>query len=193
MRSKAHPFPKRTAAFCAVAAAIWLWPGAPAFAQSGAEEIGSLRNARIAMPVSDKKTELTYFAGSLSKEELAELAKLAPNLRIVTGLSAADALARAEEAHGVDARYATREFLAKAKNLVWVQAMSAGVERLLALEPLVKNDRIVLTNQRGAMARRSRSRHGDAAFTHPRSAISRGEPGEKGVGPRGIRAYANRT
>jgi phosphoglycerate dehydrogenase-like enzyme len=148
MPSTAHPFLKRTAAFCAVAAAILLWPGAPAFAQSGAEEIGSLRNAKIAIPVSDKKTELTYFAGSLSKEELAELAKLAPNLRIVTGLSAADALARAEEAHGVDARYVTREFLAKAKNLVWVQAMNAGVERLVAVEPLVKNERIVLTNHR---------------------------------------------
>ena len=158
MRSKVHPFLKRTAAFCAVAAAIWLSPAAPAFAQSGAEEIGSLRNARIAIPVPDKKTELTYFAGPLSKKELAELAKLAPNLRIVTGLSAADALARAEEAHGVDARYATREFLAKAENLVWVQAMSAGVDRFSTLEPLMKNERIVLTNQRGA--------HGPAIADH---------------------------
>jgi phosphoglycerate dehydrogenase-like enzyme len=148
MPSNAQTFLKRSAAFCAVAAAIWLSPMLPALAQSGAEEIGSLRNAKIAIAVSDKKTELTYFAGSLSKEELAELAKLAPNLRIVTGLSPADAVARAEEAHGVEARYATREFLAKAKNLVWVQAMSAGVERLIALEPLVRNDRIVLTNHR---------------------------------------------
>ncbi|CAN5649764.1 D-2-hydroxyacid dehydrogenase [soil metagenome] len=160
MRSKDHPFPKRTAgkAFGVLSAAIWLWAAAPAFAQSGAEEIGSLRNARVAIPVSDKKTELTYFAGSPSKEELAELAKLAPNLRIVTGLSPADALARAEEAHGVEGRYATHDFLAKAKNLVWVQAMSAGVERFLALEPLAKNERIVLTNQRGV--------HGPAIADH---------------------------
>ncbi len=158
MRSKTHFFPKRTVAFCAVAAAIWLWPVAPAFARSGVEEIGSLRNAKIALPVPDKKTELTYFADSFSKEELAELAKLAPNLRIVTGLSPAEALARAEEAHGVEAGYATREFLAKAKNLVWVQAMSAGVDRLTALEPLVKNERIVLTNHRGV--------HGPAIADH---------------------------
>src|SRR5262245_8346225 len=67
-----------------------------------AEEIGSLRNARVAVPLTDKKTELTYFTGSMSSSELEELRKIAPNLRIVTGLSAAQALARAEEAHGVE-------------------------------------------------------------------------------------------
>lgn len=127
-------------------------------AGAGAEEIGSLRNAKVAIPVTDKKTELTYFAGSMSKEELAELAKIAPNLKVVTGLKPADALARAEEAHGVDSKFATAEFLAKAKNLAWVQVMSAGVDGVIKNEALVKNDKIVLTNHRGV--------HGPAIADH---------------------------
>ncbi len=125
---------------------------------AGAEEIGSLRHARVAIPVTDKKAELTYFAGSISKEELAELKEIAPNLKIVTGLKPEEALARAEEAHGVESRYATPEFLAKAKNLVWVQAMSAGVDGLISNEALVKNEKIVLTNHRGV--------HGPAIADH---------------------------
>ncbi len=128
------------------------------FAQTAAEEIGSRRNAKVAVPVTDGTPELTYFAGSMSPEELAELREIAPNLRIITGLSQAEALARAEEAHGVESRYATREFIAKATNLAWVQAMSAGVEGLIANEALVQNERIVLTNHRGV--------HGPAIADH---------------------------
>ncbi len=125
---------------------------------ASAEEIGSLRNARVAVPLADRKTELTYFAESMSPEDLEELRKIAPNLRIVPGLSAAQALARAEEAHGVDERYATPEFIQKAKNLAWVQTMSAGVDRVLRNESLVANGRIVLTNHRGV--------HGPAIADH---------------------------
>ncbi|MBI4625952.1 MAG: D-2-hydroxyacid dehydrogenase [Verrucomicrobia bacterium] len=118
-------------------------------AQSVAEEIGSLRNARVAIKMPAQKIELTYFAGSISAADQAELARLAPNVRIVTGLTRETALARAGEAHGIDGRFATPEFLARAPKLVWVQVMSAGVDRFVGIEPLVKNDAIVLTNFRG--------------------------------------------
>ncbi|WP_437203010.1 D-2-hydroxyacid dehydrogenase [Planctomicrobium sp. SH664] len=128
---------------------------APASAQAKpsqqdlAEEIGSLRNARVAIPTDGGKVEVTYFASSLSDSEVKKLKELAPNVRIVTGLNAAAALARAGEAHGIDARYATPEFLAKADKLVWIQVPSAGVERFATMEPLASNDKIVLTNFRG--------------------------------------------
>lgn len=127
-------------------------------AQSVAEEIGSLRNARVAIPMTAEKRELTFFAGSMSKADREELKRLAPNVRIVTGLSPAEALKRAEEAHAIDARFCTPEFLARAKNLAWVQAMSAGVDRYITIEPLVENDYIVLTNFRGV--------HGPAIADH---------------------------
>lgn len=144
--------------FSLLFAAACLTPCWQAVAQADADEIGSLRNARVAIPVAGPKPELTYFSSRLSPEELAELEQLAPNLRIVTGLSPAEALERAEEAHGVESRYATPEFLKKARNLAWVQAMSAGVDGLIKNEALVKNDRIVLTNHRGV--------HGPAIADH---------------------------
>src|SRR6185436_13830427 len=109
---------------------------------SQAEEIGSSRNARVAFAVTNNKVELTFFASEMDAEGSAELQKVAPNVRIVTGLSRDQALARAGEAHGVDARYATADFLRNAPKLVWVQAMSAGVDRYVGLEPLMKNDAI---------------------------------------------------
>jgi len=117
--------------------------------QETAEEIGSLRNAKVAFPMGDQRSTVTFFAGGMSEATRAELSKIAPNVKIVTGLSAAEALARAEEAHGIDVRYANPEFLARAKNLVWIQAMSAGVERLVSMDAVVQNDSIVLTNFRG--------------------------------------------
>jgi phosphoglycerate dehydrogenase-like enzyme len=125
-------------------------------ASSAGEEFGSLRNARVALE--RPNGTLTYFAGTLDRERLDELATLAPNVRVVAGLSREQALERAVEAHGVDARFATPEFLARATNLVWVQAMSAGVDRYMSLAPLVENERLVLTNQRGA--------HGPAIADH---------------------------
>src|SRR5690606_25533900 len=127
-------------------------------AETPAEAVGSLRHARVAKVLEAPGTPVTYFAGSLSQAELADLAPAAPSLRGVSGLSQAEALARAEEAHGVDARYATPEFLGKAKNLAWVQAMSAGVEGLLQNSALAENERLVLTNHRGV--------HGPAIADH---------------------------
>lgn len=158
--------PRRRSSSRSVTCARWLSLGAtcalltslPLAAETLAEAVGSLRNARIAKVLEAPDARITYFAGSLSQQELSELAKLAPNLQIVTGLSQREAIARAEEAHGIDARYATPEFLNKAKNLVWVQAMSAGVEGLLQNKALVANDRLVLTNHRGV--------HGPAIADH---------------------------
>ena len=123
-----------------------------------AEELGSLRNAKVAIPVPDKALELTYFAGSIPSSDLVELKRNAPNVKIITGLSNKEALARAEEAHGIDARFASPEFLAKATNLRWVAVQSAGEDRYLSLKPLMENDDIVLSNFRGI--------HGPAIADH---------------------------
>ncbi|MEY4939367.1 MAG: hypothetical protein RIQ93_1102 [Verrucomicrobiota bacterium] len=133
-------------------------PSQKGAAQESAEEIGSLRNAKVAIPMTRGKTELTYFAGSLTDAQRAELAKLAPNVKIVNGLTPAAALARAGEAQGIDSRFATADFIKGAPKLAWIQAMMAGVDRLVAIEPLAKNDAIVLTNFRGV--------HGPAIADH---------------------------
>ena len=142
-----------------VASLFWIAAGMVASARAGetpastltqvAEEIGSLRNAKVALAMPGRKTEVTYFASPMSPEERAELKTIAPNLRIVTDLTPAQAMARASEADGVEGRYATPEFLSSATKLVWVQAMSAGVDRYVTIDQLVKSDRIVLTNHRG--------------------------------------------
>jgi len=158
--------------FCLTAALAWVAPisshaasspkksesAGKTSAQSAAEEIGSTRNAKVAIAMPARKIELTYFAGVMSDAERADLAKIAPNVRIVTGLSQAEALARAGEAHGIEARYATPDFLAKAKKLVWIQVLSAGVDRYVGMKPIVENDAIVLTNFRGV--------HGPAIADH---------------------------
>jgi phosphoglycerate dehydrogenase-like enzyme len=125
--------------------------------ESDAPEIGSLRNARVALPRADG-APLVYFARESGEEQRREIERLAPRLRVVTGLSREQALARAGEAHGVDAFYATPEFLRAADKLVWVQAMSAGVERYLAIPELAGSERIVFTNMRGV--------HGPAIADH---------------------------
>ncbi len=130
---------------------------APA-AETAPAEVGSLRNARVAYAMPGEGAPLTYFAGALDAAELAELSKLAPNLRIVAGLSREEALARAAEAHGVDGRYASPEFIAAAPNLVWVQAMSAGVDRYLGNAALMQRESLVLTNMQGV--------HGPAIADH---------------------------
>ncbi|MEJ6700559.1 MAG: D-2-hydroxyacid dehydrogenase, partial [Akkermansiaceae bacterium] len=123
-----------------------------------AEKLGSLRNARVAIKMGDTKTQLTYFTSSISESERAQLAKVAPNVRIVTGLSKKEALARADEAHGIDGRYASPEFLTKATKLRWVQVSSAGVDRYLGIKPLMENDALVMSN--------SRAVHGPAIADH---------------------------
>ncbi len=135
-------------------------PAAPANpTPDSPESIGSLRNARAAFPMPPgQRTPLTFIAGDLSDAERAELAAAAPNVRILTASTREQALSHASEAHGIDARFATPEFLAQAPNLVWVQAMSAGVDRLVAIKPLTDNNRIVVTNMRAV--------HGPAIADH---------------------------
>jgi len=123
-----------------------------------AEELGSLRNAKVAVAMPEDKIKLTYFAGSIAKSHLEKLAASAPNVTIVTGLSQKEALARAEEAHGIDARYATADFIKKATNLRWVQSSTAGVDRYLKNKPLMENDKVLLSNSRGV--------HGPAIADH---------------------------
>jgi len=106
----------------------------------------------------EARDTLTYFAGGLTQAELDELARVAPRMRVVAGLTRTQALERAAEAHGADGFYATPEFLARATNLAWVQAMSAGVDRYMSNAVLVGSERIVLTNMQGV--------HGPAIADH---------------------------
>jgi len=133
-------------------------PAAAAATARSEEELGSLRNARVALPRAGARSTLTYFAMEMSEPERRELERVAPHVRVLTGLTREQAVARAAEAQGADAGYATPEFVRAARHLVWVQAQSAGVDRYLAVKELADDDRIVLTNMRGV--------HGPAIADH---------------------------
>jgi phosphoglycerate dehydrogenase-like enzyme len=100
----------------------------------------------------------TFLASDLTPAQQSELASLAPQLRVLNLASREQALAHAAEADGIDARFATPEFLKAAPQLVWVQAMSAGVDRYVALPGIADNDKLVLTNLKGV--------HGPAIADH---------------------------
>jgi phosphoglycerate dehydrogenase-like enzyme len=100
---------------------------------------------------------LTYLAARLDAGELAELRAVAPNVDVVV-VSRAEALERAAEADGADAGLCSAAFLAAAPKLRWVQAWSAGVDRYLGLDGLMRNDAIAFTNMKGA--------HGPAIAEH---------------------------
>jgi phosphoglycerate dehydrogenase-like enzyme len=119
---------------------------------------GSLEGSRAALDTAGGTRELLYLAGRLDADALEELRRAAPNVRVLSGLSPEEALARAEEVHGADARYATPEFLAAAHQLRWLQAMSAGVERYVGVEGLAERPEVVLTNMAGV--------HGPAIADH---------------------------
>lgn len=121
------------------------------------------REGVIALPIPpgtppEQRPKLTLLAGELSPELLARLAAGAPNVEIKAGLNRQTALEFAASASAIDARLVTPELLARAPGLVWVHALSAGVDRLVAIEPLRTTDRIVLTNSRAA--------HGPAIADH---------------------------
>jgi phosphoglycerate dehydrogenase-like enzyme len=123
-----------------------------------AEEIGSLRNAVVATPADVAAGEVVYFARSLSDAERAAVAAFDPPLRVVEGLTREQAVQRASEAHGVDAFYASAEFVAAAPQLTWVQVPSAGVDHYASAAHLVDEPRIVMTNMRAV--------HGPAIADH---------------------------
>lgn len=102
----------------------------------------------VAIPVQGEPPALVFLAGPTPAEELSVLRTLAPNVEIVIADSQDDADAQAERVDGCDARFLTATFLAKATRLRWVQAMSAGVERYVALRPLVDGPAL-LTNMQG--------------------------------------------
>ena len=151
-----------TARFVRLALVLALLLGASprsSIAQGAGEEIGSLRGARVAYPVeAGTHPTLTYIAGGLSADQLAELRALAPNVRIVTAGSRQAAMEHAAEAQGIDGRLVTPQFVESAPRLVWVQSTSAGVDRYLSNRPLMETDRIVLTNMRAV--------HGPAIADH---------------------------
>ena len=131
---------------------------ATATPSSSAEEVGSLRNARVAFPMANERLPVTFFVQEFTAAEIDELKSLAPNVRVVSGLSREQVLERADEARAVDAYYLSPELITRAKNLVWVQAMSAGVDRYVGIAGLAKSPSIVLTNLRGV--------HGPAIADH---------------------------
>lgn len=126
---------------------------------ASAEEIGSTRNSRVAWPMKHGElAPLVFLAGEVSEVELKEFSSIAPNVRIIAGLNRQTALDHASEANGCDIRVFSEELITKAPNLVWVQALSAGVDRYVKIKPLVGNERIVLTNMRAV--------HGPAIADH---------------------------
>jgi phosphoglycerate dehydrogenase-like enzyme len=151
-----------------VVAAAWLClaggvcaaqPVGTAEVAGAAEEIGSLRGAQVAYPMeAGARPELLFIGGNLSDAQIAELQELAPNVRVLSARSRDEALAHAAGAHGVDGRWASEEFVAKAGELVWVQSPSAGVERYLGNAGIMGDDRVVLTNMRAV--------HGPAIADH---------------------------
>ncbi len=110
--------------------------------------IGSLKNAKVAIERPDPHHQLVYFAREVSPEQAAELATLAPHLTVVSGLTREEAERRAAEAAGADAYYATPAFLKAATQLRWLQAQSAGVDRIVGMPELKARPEIVLTNMR---------------------------------------------
>lgn len=127
-------------------------------AQPAGEAIGSLRGARVAFPMPAERVPLTFLAGPVTDDELARLKELAPNVRVIAGLTRQTAIEHAAGANGADGRLLSAAFLEKAPNLVWVQSPSAGVEWLLAMPAVAGNDGVVLTNMRAA--------HGPAIADH---------------------------
>jgi phosphoglycerate dehydrogenase-like enzyme len=123
-----------------------------------AATFGSTRNGRVAIDVAGRTEPLIMLTGEIPADELEKLATTAPNVKIISGLNRQSALQHAAKAHAVEISVFSPELLDRAPNLVWVQAMSAGVERYLAIKPLAENDRIVFTNMRAV--------HGPAIADH---------------------------
>jgi phosphoglycerate dehydrogenase-like enzyme len=111
--------------------------------------LGSTRNSVVAIPMSGGAEQLVYLTTGMSDEHLAEIAELAPNLTIVSGLDRETAVAHAGRANGVDAHLLSSAFLEAAPDLRWAQAWSAGVERYITIPELMARDEIVLTNMKG--------------------------------------------
>jgi phosphoglycerate dehydrogenase-like enzyme len=160
MTSSAHACSRLCAAAFLIALLLGLCGQA---AQPGAELPGSLRGARIArvLPADAAeraKIQLTFLAGNLTDEQIAELKIAAPNVEVIRAADRAAAMEHAATADGIDGRFASAELLAKATKLSWVHSPSAGVERLLATPGIRERKDLVITNARGV--------HGPAIADH---------------------------
>ncbi len=111
--------------------------------------LGSTRNSVVAIPMTGGTEELVYLTTGMSDEHLAEIAELAPNITIVSGLDRETAVTFAGRADGVDAHLLSSAFLEAAPDLRWAQSWSAGVDRYIAIPELMARDEIVLTNMKG--------------------------------------------
>lgn len=121
----------------------------PAAAPSPAPSLGSERGSRVALGVTPETGRLLYLTTQVGEEERAVLAQLAPNVELVSGLSAEERLQRAAEFHGADAHLLSPEFLGAATALRWAQSWSAGVDRYMELDELLQREEVVLTNMKG--------------------------------------------
>lgn len=108
------------------------------------------------VPVAERP-RLTVLTGDIPQNVAARVAAGAPNLDLKTGLTRQTALEHAAEADAVDARLLSPELLARAPHLAWAHSLSAGVDRLLAIDG-VRESELVLTNSRAA--------HGPAIADH---------------------------
>lgn len=113
----------------------------------GAGLVGQQGEA-VAVRVDGSPPSLVFLTGPLPDDELVVLRTLAPNVEIVVADSPEAAMAQAPRVHGCDARFLHPEFLAAAERLRWVQSMSAGVERYLAV-PGFADSPAILTNMAG--------------------------------------------
>jgi phosphoglycerate dehydrogenase-like enzyme len=121
---------------------------------------GSLRNARVAKAIApgEARPALTYLAGALTDAQVEELKTIAPNVQVVRVASRAEAMDKAGDADGAEARFLSPEFLSKATKLAWAHATSAGVDRFVGMPALKARPAIVVTNSRGV--------HGPAIADH---------------------------
>ena len=111
--------------------------------------VGSSDGSVVALDTQGGEQPVLFLAGALDRALAAELMAAHANLEIVYPESAQQALELAPRAHGAEVRWATPEFVAAAPQLRWVQATSAGVDRYLANEALMEDERIVFTNMQG--------------------------------------------
>lgn len=131
---------------------------APQSASGAAQALGlpgSERGARAALPAAEIQRlagageRLVYLAGSWSEAQLEEARRLAPEVEVISGLDVERALLHAERAQAVEAQLLSPAFLERAERLRWVAALSAGVERTLALPGLAQRPDLVITSAKG--------------------------------------------
>lgn len=143
----------RARAVSVVAVFLGLFAGATPLAVAAAAQdtvpLGSTRNSVVAIPTSDMPNELVYLTSATADEVFAEIAEVAPNVRIIGDLDRKTVLEHASSANAVDAHLLSSAFLDAAPGLRWAQSWSAGVDRYITIPELMSRDEIVLTNMKG--------------------------------------------